>query len=264
MSEYKLSQAINDLPDDLLQEAEAVKKPMRPLFRRVAAIAAVVAIVLCATLFWPEATEEIISMPGVLKVYACDLSEIDSTELEQYALIKNVENSYKTMWVPFTSLAGRGITICPSIKDEALSESEISIEISTNFGELKGDTQNEKYWVEGDLTQSGENASFGKHGFIDNNEVIYWTGYELWDAQFSDMTDDEAFESVGPVYVELIVRADDHIVGYAVMEVVRADYPAFVLQLVLKDSKYYPPVDGEYQDVTEAYVQQQISLAKNG
>jgi hypothetical protein len=61
-------------------------------------------------------------------------------------------------------------------------------------------------------------------------------------------------------YVEIIIKLEEHIIGYAVIEInheAGLNYNAVVLKSVL-----FPQIDGEYQNVSEEYVEAAIKKIK--
>ena len=216
---------------------------------RVAAVAAAVAILATALVFWPVNDEpEIIAVPGVLKVYACELEDMDSVQIAEYALIEG-DTSYKSAWCPYINLICGGITLSFLTEDESLEEHKITYDISANYGEIVFDGYQ-------DQTPSS------KSGTIDNGGWILWTGYEVMKLHSREDTTDMVKEKTGGVYLDAIIKADGNIVGYAVFEIV-CTFPNFpVYNAVLLHSVFYPKVDGEFQMVTDEYVAEQIANTK--
>ena len=270
MSKFILSKAMGAVPDDMLLEAMEVKRKGRVSNRlvRIAAVAAALALLLTGMHFWSGGEDDIVTMPGVLKAYACDIEAIAEYELEQYALVENLEQSYQTMWAQHINVLSKGIAISLQLDDDSLIESDIVIEVSTNLGELRGNHYKDKYFVEGDIKQSKENAKLGKKGTIDNGEAVFWTGFEVLDIYAAGgkagKSKEESFLETGGVFVEFIVRVENHIVGFAVMEIVSVDYESEIFGIELRDSAYFPKVDGEYQNVTQKYLDKRIRSAKAG
>ena len=270
MSKFILSKALGTIPDDMLLEAMETKRRGRVSTRlvRIAAMAAALALLLTGMHFWPAGEDDVVTMPGILKAYACDIESISEDELEQYALVESLEQSYQTMWAQHINVIAKGITISLLLDDDSLGESDIDIEVSTNFGELRGNHYRDKYFVEGDIKQSRENAKLGKKGTIDNGEAVFWTGFELLDiyaaGEKAGKSKEESFLETGGVFVEFIVRVENHIVGYAVMEIISVDYESEIFGIELRDSAYFPKVDGEYQNVTQEYLEKRIRSAKAG
>lgn len=269
MSKFILSKAMEAVPDDMLQEAMEVerKRPVKWVVFRTAACLAVVIGLLIMSLSGGGGREPV-TMPGVLKAYACDIENVAENELEQYALVQDLEQSYKTLWSPYIDVICKGIAISVKINDDSLRETDIVMEVSTNFGELQGNHCNKKYFVEEDLKQSQENAKLGKCGTIDQGETVFWTGFEVLDIYATGEEEgknrEESFLDLGGIFVEFVVRAEGNIVGYAVMEIISVDYESSIFGIELRDSTYFPKVDGEYQNVTQKYIDRRIQFAEAG
>ena len=67
---------------------------------------------------------------------------------------------------------------------------------------------------------------------------------------------------LGGVYIDIIIQADGHIVGCAIIEIGCLETVPSVLSAGLLASVYYPKVNGEFQDITEEYITEQIALIK--
>lgn len=258
-----LSEALGGISDDKIEAAAyVVPKSRRHIWVRVAACAAVLAILLTA-LLWPGETKnedgQIVVSPGILRVYACDLEEVKSTELEEYALLEGVEDSYLTHWSPYLDLISSGITMTFVVDDVELQKHELVVEISTNYGTLRGYHYNKKYWVDEDLEKSKENACFGQSGMVDNGEVVFWEGTDLLhSAQREKIVSGEE-----RVFIDVIIRSEDNIIGYAVLEAVLEKPELFMFGLTLLESAYFPKVEGQFQNVTPEYVEKRILEVKD-
>jgi hypothetical protein len=64
------------------------------------------------------------------------------------------------------------------------------------------------------------------------------------------------------VFVDVILRADNHIIGYAVIEILHVATSRFgySYHTCMLKSVSFPKVEGEYQKVSEKYVKEQIQL----
>ncbi len=257
MSKFILSKAMGNIPDDMLMEAMEVKRATgRRWIIRAAACAAVLALLIGTMFFWPSEirTEDgkIISAPGILKAYACELENVDVAQRADYALIEGDDFSRISVWHPAFGYtpAARGIALSFLLEEDALLAHEITLEISTNLGELIG-CKNDGY------------PDLGKKTTVKNGETVHWTGYEILRAHdSSNETLAQALERLGGAYIDIIIKADGNIVGYAVVEI-GALPKVDVLCSKLKNSVYFPKVNGEFQAITDKYVRQQIAALKN-
>ena len=90
---------------------------------------------------------------------------------------------------------------------------------------------------------------------IDDGETIYWSRYN--DTVTMDPPEDDK-----RIFIEAILYSEDYIMGYCVIEIFIND-PVGKYSAKMIDSAYYPQRNGEYQDITTEYIQEQIEKAKN-
>lgn len=267
-----LSQALGGISQEMVEEACVCgyKKNRRSILFRVAAVAATLAIILTVAL-WPRKTEDgIVTAPGVLKAYAYEMkgeSTIDITKMEDYELVMEPEFSHKTIWSPYLGMIG-GIAVTMVITEESLQDADITFEITANYGELYADFYSDKYYNGTNASQAKEAACFDKYGQASNGETVYWEGMELWYAAESQPDGSknmgELLADIGKIYMDVLIKADGNIVGYAVFEMVSLDENGCMFSAALRNSAYYPIVDGEFQSVTEEFVRQEIANCKAG
>ena len=91
-------------------------------------------------------------------------------------------------------------------------------------------------------TDNGQFLGYGlrqysKYATLKPNDTIYWRGWE-----------DSSGETTQHAYVDIILRVDDNIIGYAVIEILQ-NTPVAYTASVLK-SALFPKVQGEYQTIT--------------
>lgn len=258
MSGEDISRALGDIPEAQLASAMEVygrKRSDRHIILRAAACAAVVALLLTA-LLWPVGGEgensEIIAMPGIVKVYACELDGADPLQLAEYALIEGDDFPYVPVWGPFFGWTGalNGIPFAFLIEEEDLEGHTITFEISTNCGELHSSAKQDY-------------ALLGKETQIHNGDTVHWRGYEVYKEHGgTDETWEQTLERLGGVYVDIIIKADGNIIGFAIFELLCTTPDAGVFSPQMCASVYYPKVDGEFQAVTDEYVSQQMTALK--
>ena len=253
-----LSDALSGISDDKIEAAaNYAPRGRRQLWVRVAACAAVLVLLLTAFLWSMSPTTkdgEIIAVSGVVKAYACELESVDAVKRTEYALIEGGDFSKISIWFPAAGLweVARGITLSFLVDEEELQDHEITLSITTNLGELKG-CEKKGY------------PELGKSATVSNGETVYWTGYEiLRQHDSSSETVAQTLDRLGGAYIDIVIEADGNIIGYAVVEigVVRPDTHMYCS--ALKSSVYFPKVDGEFQKITEEYVNQQIAAVKTG
>lgn len=256
MKKLILSEALGAVPDDMLQEAMEVKKrkPVgKVLFRAAACLAVVVGLLLASM---GGGTDEPTAMPGILKAYAYEVREqknVDFTGLEEYIFVENQIKPGQNMWNPLTNYE---LAITPVVDEEELQDYTITFDVSTKHGLLVGNYHNrEKYKTYAD-------AEMGKQATIDNGETLYWEGYEpCLDGTARRKAVDPGDDTI---YVDLIIKADENIIGYAIFAIVPVegwDGNAYTGMLV--HSVYYPMVDGQFQAINEAFVWQEIADYKS-
>lgn len=71
----------------------------------------------------------------------------------------------------------------------------------------------------------------------------------------------ESKESTNKAYVDIIVKEDNYIVGYAVIEITKDNAITFVPKLL--KASIFPKQNGEYQNITETQVKMLINSIKN-
>ena len=267
MNHENFSEAVGEISPALIEDAAQVYEKnghRKARVLRVAAIAAVLAILLTALSFWPAREESYITGPGVLKVYACELEDKDEFQLAEYALIEGAEPSYQTLWSPHLNLTSMGITISLLVNEETLHDHDITFDVICEYGELSTYMPTGNPWtpdsgsafVPGESVPPFERIELEKKATVNNNITLYWEGTGL---PYSSI---EAMSKIGNVYVDVIIKADGNIVGYALLEMVYTNDVVPLFRSALKTSVYYPKVDGDFQKIDEAYVLQQIEVAK--
>ena len=114
MNKKELQEAFQSIhaSEGLLKEVLTMedKKPIpfswRPVIRWVTAVAVAAAIFFGALVFWPEGGDPsqpgIIAVPGVMKVYACELEGMSTEKLPDYELT-DTKNFYRMISNPLLS-----------------------------------------------------------------------------------------------------------------------------------------------------------------
>ena len=96
-------------------------------------------------------------------------------------------------------------------------------------------------------------GNLGKNFVVTNGKILYWTPYEQ--LYYTNL------EHKNLIYIEAVIYAESHIIGYCVIQVHRIG-SAGVYEAEILGSAYYPPQDGEYQNITIAHIRKQILKAK--
>ena len=236
-----LSEALGGIADDKI-EAAANMTPAhrRPLWIRAAACVAVLAILVGAVLFWPGTLTgdggQIIAVPGVLKVYACDLEATPENEVQEHIFSEDVF-LWRAVWAASiqdgdetTPHFGRPITF--EMPKDYYGSAEITFEISS--------------------TTEG----FCKKTVLKNGEAFYLT------KQVDVRTKIRLMQEMGDkdLFLDVLIYADGRIVGYAVMNFYM--HPDGYCYAYKCATVCFPMVNGECQDVSEEYVWQRIEEYK--
>ena len=251
MKKFVLSEALGAVPDDMLQEAMEVKKKKpvgRVLFRAAACLAVVVGLLLAALGGGGE--RDIISMPGAIKVYACDADDVTSWEEKtQYELQAGVDTSL-AYYIPAASITSKGLVLTFEMEQGMFENTSLCFEVFVNKGTFY--KKNEDPWT----LENDENYEFylelGNQFQIQNGDTIYWRP----DGRFSEMM--EFAEEQGGIFADIIVKSGGHLVGYMVIEISMGDNPIANYVGFLAKADCFPMVDGEYQEISEEYVREQI------
>lgn len=104
---------------------------------------------------------------------------------------------------------------------------------------------------------NGESKFYGKEVELPNNSTIYWNN-------LSDYNQDELLFNI-TAYLDIIIRANEHIVGYAVIKI----YPVtefkqgHVYSAKMLKSVSFPKVDGEYQNISLDFIESEILNIKS-
>lgn len=249
--------------DELIKEVLSVEHEnkttwnVRRILWRVAAVAAAVAILVTALVFWPaqDGTEKpaIIAMPGIIQAYACEASDPENGIVGiQHGLNIGANATQNTVLYPYmNSSAGLGMTL--KVEEEALQEHQISFDISCNSGALF--IRERLYPSTGryayDMVDCGQNHT------IRNGETFFWRR-ELPENYLPEFSLQTMLEEENGLFLQVLIRADGNIVGFAVFEMICLDEQMLFYGVTMRESVYYPKVDGQFQMITEEYVQEQI------
>lgn len=279
----RLSESMSGIGDDLIADAmEYRAEKKRNVWLRVAAAAAVVALVIGMTAaLWPQGEEpgeqmgmptvgttvaptelpttlpdvptaptetqgyELVKLANVLKVYACDNENATEEELKKFELTDTIE-SYKTMIAPYSQIYGGPIPFIFRFPEDHFAERDMSFYISVEDG---------WFFTEKD----GATGGLCKELRFENGDKIYWVNGSVSDAI-------ELHGSGWRFYAHILIFADEEIVGYGIIEFafynpdIEGAIPTFVTEEFT--TVCFPMVKGEFQEVTEEYVWEQIEEYK--
>lgn len=271
MNKQKLNGALShihasgDLKKEVLMMKSKSKTDFRQLARRLAVCAAALALLIGTVFLWPASEENYITAPGVLVVRAYEaeaptLSEEYSKVLEE-GIILPPEYTWNNS-ISLVCPATLGLPLTFSISEDVYLNMEITFEILVSGGDFESQDYLSKYidYFLG-LDDSVDSYDifkvryFGGHSTISNNKTIYWRdmGHVFDDADREMHYVELELEQV---FVDVIVRADDYIVGYAVIEIRNVEEFTYSTRMIKSAS--FPKVDGNYQKVSEGFVKEQM------
>ena len=275
----KMNAAMEQVTDDYLLEAEEYEKKSRPTWVRFAAAAAVLALVIGAIAFWPAGEQDYVTGPGLLAIRA-NAAEV-SEDIEEILLEEGIILPATFEYRIDTNVA-EVLPITLSIPADAYPNMDITFEVSTMDGIfLKAEPYdpNAPHNAPGATVLDKIVGTFyGQHFELPNNTSMEWTpaglNYDYVVAElkkgvtFDQLQDEKinTYFSNNPSYMDIIIKADQKIVGYAVIEIREVngvlgmwarDFAIEVLKVVS-----FPRVNGKLQKVSEEYVLSQINLVK--
>ena len=275
----KMNAAMEQVTDDYLLEAEEYEKKSRPTWVRFAAAAAVLALVIGALSFWPAGEQEYVTGPGLLAIRA-NAAEV-SEDIEEILLEEGIILPATFEYRIDTNVA-EVLPITLSIPADAYPNMDITFEVSTMDGIfLKAEPYdpNAPHNAPGATVLDKIVGTFyGQHFELPNNTSMEWTpaglNYDYVVAElkkgvtFDQLQDEKinTYFSNNPSYMDIIIKADQKIVGYAVIEIREVNgvlgmwarnFTIEVLKIIS-----FPRVNGKLQKVSEEYVLSQINLVK--
>lgn len=261
MKQQNQTRALFDAVTDVEAEwIEAANRPGVIVLRQIVTISATVAVVAIALfILLTTETTRYVTSPNMLTIRGYALNHGTISSENSAVMEEGIEFPLEFAWSQALSCSF-GLPIHLFVTDETLVNSHITWEISVQDGEFYLDSTAVQDQISED-TSWLELAHLGNHFTVDNDTLIQWTNDTTIDASNIQIYGGESN------YVDAIIRADGHIIGYAVIEIRGFDVDEYTNQCtrflaVLIDSNYYPMVDGEFQDVSLAFVKKQLFKAK--
>lgn len=273
MSKFVLSKAMVSIPDEMLQEAMTIKKNTgRKWIIRAAACAAVLALLIGTMFFWPV-EENYVTGQGLIKVYAYEMDETGNEIVESVVLEEGVEFIPEYIFRTDTSHRPH-FPMFFQFEHEQYSLDEIMLEVNTNSGIFYKHTP-------GDLSMIGKPPieqllyrHYGQHFTVRADTALYWMpdgfDYAYMKAQYEKGNTDllQVYKEFGyngnPSFFDIIIRADNRIIGYCVIEVIRTPTDispyAHKFSFEVVSLVGFPMVDGKHQNVSYEFVQNQIQI----
>lgn len=268
-----LYDAITGIDAEYIEESTRPPRRTQNRILRFTAAAAVLALLLTLPGLLPK-EDAYVTAPGMLAIRAYALTEEDTFTQEGTIMETGVNFPLTFAWHDGLSSA-YGLPIYFSISDPGIDNTSITWEITLDDGDfymggegscIPGGT----FYPDrgGEECYEDENgawidpAQLGNHFTIPDDSILLWTNYTTDGIHFNFFTGNHT-------YVSAIARVDDNIVGYAVIKLIGSPNPLNKLDKnacytpLLVAANYYPMVNGEFQEITEEYIQQQIQFAKS-
>ena len=265
-------------PDDLTHAVLRIPQKQRrtlPRPLRLVAAAAVAALVIGALAFWPAGEQEYVTGPGLLAIRA-NASEV-SEDVEEILLEEGIVLPATFEYRIDTNVA-EVLPITLSIPEDAYPNMDITFEVSTMDGIF---AKSQKYDPDAPHNAPGATVLdmivgtfYGQHFELPNNTSMEWTpaglNYDYVVAElkkgvtFDQLQDEKinTYFSNNPSYMDIIIKADQKIVGYAVIEIREVNgvlgmwarnFTIEVLKIVS-----FPRINGKLQKVSREYVMDKL------
>lgn len=249
----ELTNAVLQIPKQTKQRG--ISRPLR-----LVAAAAVLALVVGAIAFWPAGDEEYVTGPGLLAIRAYALNEQEISDINSTVLEEGVELPWEYVYHEVTNVV-KGLPIKLDISVDEYSGMEITFDVSVTAGRFERYPNHYYDKDKGELVWDRD-TNMGNKFTIQNNTTIFWVPREI----------DTSKAVRGRSYVDILIRADNIIVGYAVVEIYECfpedgrewnendvyGYLARVIEIVS-----FPRVNGKLQKVPMDYILEQIDLVKS-
>lgn len=285
MNGKDLSRQLGDLPEDMIAEAMA---PAKTLHRkqvtarvlRLVAVAAVVAILLTAISFWPSGEEEYVTGSGTFVVRAYGAENDASIPVEGVILEEGVSFTPNVIYDPQISRAPH-YPIKFSVDKSLYPGMELTLEVKTNAGIFDRPADIDDLFSDWDaLSSIGDDdvtwvvkSFLGQHFTVGIDTALQWLPHGCdytfalkqvlkGNTDYASAWRDMSYKH-SPSFIDVIIRADDHIVGYcviAIYEINIDERPDRQFSFELLSMVSFPQVHGRFQRVTKEYVNEQIQM----
>ena len=266
-----LYDAVSAIDPKLVQEATAPRhRKVTRIVWRVAACAAVVALLIGAMAGFPldfGQDEEYVTAPGGLTIRAYALNENEITDVNSTVLTEGVELPWEYTYSPaINSIPALPINFdFPTVVYAGIENMYINLEISTTSGSFVRDPLH-RYDPELKQVIWDTETNLGNQITVSNNSTIYWSVFcREYDADSGKYVSTGVADRIA--FVDVIVRADNHIIGCAVLKIYER-FPAGETQYIegvhcgylvsIEKIVSFPQIDGEFQPVSRRYVEQKF------
>ena len=264
MNGEKISRCLDAVPESMLEEAMKPYKPHsfgRHLVKIAACLALVVAVFAMLPKVWEQEpqldlptfgvsgeqtlpTDQVLetkpqkffAASGILKVYGSSKVDATEEELKQYEMTDGI-GSYGEV-ITIGGGQKKGISLLFRFPEDYFGEAKIRFVVSADYGFVW-----EKEFQGLDCIE------------VENGSLVWWRHGRLKEVEES---------REGRFYANVIIYADDKAVGYGVIDFCFAidNFNMPIFWTTAFTTVCYPLVNGEYQDVTEEYLWEQIAEYK--
>ena len=265
MSGEEISRALSDVSDEKIESAMAMGAGQGKVWRRIVAVAAVLALVLTAAAWNRKGdpgiqldhptegmiptqsaptqsdTPQLVKLRNIVKLYSYNQENLSEEEMKQYEVPDSLDH-YGPYWIE-TVYPQYGIRLVFQLPEDLYEGAEINISISSKYGE---------FYVKDEETN--KQICVGKTATIELAERVTWKPGD--DLQILK----ENINS-GELYLHVTIFADGNIVGYGVVEMAGnfiLDGSYYAVTLRRYRTFCFPKIDGIYQNVTEEDVAEQL------
>lgn len=230
---HQILEAMGEMDDRFI--LESASQQLKRTWISWASIAVACLVLLAGLLFWPAGNtgegEQIVALPGVMKVYACEIDSTTEEDLEKYAITDKREGFFATIHLPAASATFR---------------MPISFVISEN------------YWGESEITFRTVSAyeGFLENLTIANGECIIINSRAIAEPVYA-VCDQVGIN--GEFYVDFLIYANEEVVGYGVLSFCFVDGNCYAYEFY---TECFPMIDGKMQEITMDNIQERIRTYK--
>ena len=237
MKEKRLLKAMGKVDEKYIEEASPAQHAKRPGWLKRGAIAACLCVALLAGVLFKIPGPDVTIAPGFLVVTAYAASSDEEITMQE-----GIELPTDYKWsLAMSSRPGLPLKLSTTEYDD------LSFEVSVDGGTLL-------FWEGNKIKYLDSSFNTG------NDTTVYWTNLS--------QTGENDFERYmgTTAYINIVIREEENIVGYAVVEISTNDLenePAQTYSIKLLKSISFPKVNGEYQKITAEYVAAEMEQIKS-
>lgn len=258
-----LFDAISGIDDAYIEEAAAPRVlPMTRRLLRLGAAVAALAILLTVLLWTAKEDENVVTAPGFLPVYTFDLEEPKVTEENRTALVEGITLPISFNWATTQNYPALGYPLYFHFSSSEYADMRISYEIILSSGSFMQEASlmdENGNWLQ--HYEAVKKRHLGDQFTITNDKYIFW---RPWKYNFDNDKKEVMIVNDAPgfAFVDIIIRANSHIIGYAVVEIYEVNGnvgdDAMIYNAQLLKTVSFPKIHGHFQSVSEQYVKEQF------